>query len=180
MPHCGPPLSSSFIGPANAQPHSVCIVSILRLKSLVSISNSTDPTYDNPPAATWSSVESNVGIICSCLPLLRPLLARWFPSAFPSRRRSIHSLPRHAQTYGSKGGSKGLRVKDDYTLDATQRSRRSSDDARDIQVVTDIHVTVEGDEGRMSGWKTPTSNKDWADGSSSKDMGRAISTEMLV
>jgi hypothetical protein len=155
---------------------SVCIVSILRLQSLVSISNSRDPTYDNPPAATWSSVESNVGIICSCLPLLRPLVARWVPSAFPSRRRSIHSSPRH------QGGSKALRVKNDYTLEATQRSQRSSDDARDIQVVTDIHVSVEDGEGRMSGWKTPTSNKEWGtDGASSRgDVERASSTEMLV
>jgi hypothetical protein len=29
----------------------VCIVSILRLQSLVAISNSDDPTWDNPPAA---------------------------------------------------------------------------------------------------------------------------------
>jgi hypothetical protein len=155
-------------------------VSILRLKSLVSISNSQDPTYDNPPAATWSSVETNVGIICSCLPLLRPLLARWVPKAFPSRRRSISSRA-HPQTYGTKGGSRGLRVKDDYILDVTQRSQRSSDEARDIRVDTDIRVHVEDGEGRMSGWKTPTSNKDWADGVSSKgDVERASSTEMLV
>ena len=106
---------------------------------------------------------------------------RWVPRAFPSRRRSISSHPHHPQTYGSKGGSKGLRVKDDYILDVTQRSQRSSDDARDIRVDTDIHVHVEGGEGRMSGWKTPTSNKDWADGASSKEgVERASSTEMLV
>jgi hypothetical protein len=83
---------------------------------------------------------------------------------------------------GSQGGSKALRVKNDYILEATQRSHRSSDDARDIQVVTDIHVSVEDGEGRMSGWKTPTSNKEWgADGASSRgDVERASSTEMLV
>ncbi|KAK7177430.1 hypothetical protein PSPO01_16522 [Paraphaeosphaeria sporulosa] len=62
----------------------VCIVSILRLRSLVKISNSSDPTYDNPSAATWSSVETNIGIICSCLPCLRPLVLRLMPGVFPS------------------------------------------------------------------------------------------------
>ncbi|KAF1957015.1 hypothetical protein CC80DRAFT_534987 [Byssothecium circinans] len=55
----------------------VCVMSIVRLHSLVAISNSADPTYDNPPAAKWSAVESNVAIICSCLPALRPLFTRY-------------------------------------------------------------------------------------------------------
>ena len=90
-------------------------------------------------------------------------------------------MPRHPQTYGSKGGSKGLRIKDDYILDVTQRTHRSSDDAKDIRVDTDIQIHVEGGEGSMSGWKTPTSNKDWADGVSTKGgVERVSSTEMLV
>jgi hypothetical protein len=52
---------------------------MLRLQSLVAISNSSDPTYDNPPAATWSSIETTVGIICASLPALRPLVVRIFP-----------------------------------------------------------------------------------------------------
>lgn len=159
----------------------MCIVSILRLRSLVAISNSSDQTYDNPPAATWSSVETNVGIICACLPLLRPLLTKYLPRAFPSRHRSQYSRPNRATTYGSRGGSKALRTKDDYVLDVTKRSRDSDEDGRDIQVVTDIRVQVEeGDGGRLSGWKTPTSQQNWSDVSSVKDLERANSTEMLV
>jgi hypothetical protein len=55
----------------------------VRLQSLVRISNSIDPTFDNPPAATLSAVECNVGIICACLPYMRPLLSRMFPTNFP-------------------------------------------------------------------------------------------------
>ncbi|OCK75392.1 hypothetical protein K432DRAFT_337541, partial [Lepidopterella palustris CBS 459.81] len=62
----------------------VCIVSILRLQSLVAISNSKDPTFDNPPAATWSAIETNVGLICACLASLRPLATRLFPRLFKS------------------------------------------------------------------------------------------------
>jgi hypothetical protein len=65
-------------------------------------------------------------------------------------------------------------------MEVTKHSAHSSDDARDIQVVTDIHVQVEGGEGRLSGWKTPTSNKEWSDIPSIKDIERASSTEMLV
>ena len=166
----------------NAQPCSVCLVSILRLQSLVAISNSADPSYDNPPAATWSSVESNVGIICACLPLLRPLITKWLPRAFPSRHRSIysHSRPQN-RTYGSRGGSKALRTKDDYVLDVTKRSNGSSEEGRDIQVVTDIHVEVDGADGRrISGWRTPASQNNWSDNVSSKETQRENSTESLV
>jgi hypothetical protein len=62
---------------------SVCIISIVRLRSLVRVSNSKDPTYDNPPAAAASAVEVNVGIITACLPSLRPLLSALLPSYFP-------------------------------------------------------------------------------------------------
>ncbi|KAG9184959.1 hypothetical protein G6011_11789 [Alternaria panax] len=161
----------------------VCLVSILRLQSLVAISNSDDPSYDNPPAATWSSVESNVGIICACLPLLRPLITKWIPRAFPSNHRSIytHSRPNGARAYGSRGGSKALHTKDDYVLDVTKRSNGSSEDTRDIQVVTDIHVEVDGPDGRrLSGWRTAASQNNWSDNISSREMQRENSTEMLV
>ncbi|KGO43317.1 hypothetical protein PEX1_088880 [Penicillium expansum] len=57
----------------------VCITSIVRLVSLKTISDSTDPTYDNVGAASWSAIECNTGIICACLPTLKPLIARIFP-----------------------------------------------------------------------------------------------------
>lgn len=36
-------------------------------------------TDDNVAAASWSAVECNVGIICACLPTLRPLISRIMP-----------------------------------------------------------------------------------------------------
>ncbi|KAF2110268.1 hypothetical protein BDV96DRAFT_464079, partial [Lophiotrema nucula] len=55
----------------------VCIISIVRLHSLLVVTHSSDPTFDNAPTATFSVVEINVAIICACLPTLRPLLAQW-------------------------------------------------------------------------------------------------------
>ena len=54
---------------------SVCIVSILRVTSF-DYSNLGDGTYKNIEPATWSSIEQSVGIICACLPTLRPFF-RW-------------------------------------------------------------------------------------------------------
>ncbi|KAF1962869.1 hypothetical protein CC80DRAFT_99403 [Byssothecium circinans] len=61
----------------------VCIISIVRLKYLVAIANSPDPTFDNLHAALLSAIEVNVGIICACLPSMRPLLAAMMPAYFP-------------------------------------------------------------------------------------------------
>lgn len=172
---------SHCLVPAQRDPlthqNSVCIVSILRLQSLVAISNSTDQSYDNPAAATWSSVETNVGIICSCLPLLRPLMTRWLPGVFSSQRRNTHSTPRIYPTIGSARSRPLPSHNGDYPLQTTAKgsaggrgsgSRGSSEaEGREIQVQTHIHVKVEGGGDRLSGWKTPESRK--TDGRSSTD-----------
>ncbi|CAI6269338.1 unnamed protein product [Periconia digitata] len=62
----------------------VCIISIVRLQTLVAISNSDDPTYDNLAAAMLSAIEVNVGIVCACLPSMRPLFSAIMPAYFPN------------------------------------------------------------------------------------------------
>lgn len=154
--------------------YSVCIVSILRLQSLVAISNSSDQSYDNPAAATWSSVESNVGIICSCLPLLRPLMTKCLPGVFSSHRRDTRSTPHIYPTIGSARSRPLPSHNGNYPLETTTKgsgggSRGSSDSqGMDIQVETHIHVKVEGGGDRLSGWQTPGSKKT-GDGRSSTD-----------
>ncbi|OAG04340.1 uncharacterized protein CC84DRAFT_1120685, partial [Paraphaeosphaeria sporulosa] len=158
----------------------VCIVSILRLHSLVAISGSRDQTYDNAPAATWSSVEANVGIICSCLPLMRPLATRWLPGVFSSNKRSI---PTGARPYATIGTSRTKRntTRNEYALDSRPHSRQSDADIREIVVTTDVRVQVEDDEGNVSGWRTDVSGKEWTEIASSKDTERAnSSTDTLV
>ena len=60
------------------------MVSIVRLYSLNNLANSNDPTFDNADQATLSTVEVNVGIICACLPAMRPLFALMMPKYFSS------------------------------------------------------------------------------------------------
>ncbi|KAM3550434.1 hypothetical protein ARSEF4850_008348 [Beauveria asiatica] len=57
----------------------VTVVSILRLRSLVGFANSNNPTWDQWEVAYWSTIEVNIGMICTCLPSLRLLLLRLFP-----------------------------------------------------------------------------------------------------
>ncbi|KAF9741478.1 integral membrane protein [Paraphaeosphaeria minitans] len=127
----------------------VCLVSILRLQSLVAISNSLDPTYDNPPAATWSSIETNIGIICSCLPCLRPLVTRYLPGIFSNtssrsgqsgESREIHRGSRN--TFSRRSGEASTNVstvKSEDMFDMSQFDDRESI----IRVVREVHVTVE-------------------------------------
>ncbi|KAL6703682.1 hypothetical protein ACN47E_009456 [Coniothyrium glycines] len=159
----------------------VCIVSIMRLQSLVAISNSTDPTYDNAPAATWSSVECNVGIICSCLPLMRPLVIRWLPSVISTLKRSADSNPRHYSSIGNSGPRRKASLKDVYPLETTRGVQDFNEDIRDIEVRTDIQVHVEGNQGKANGWTSKGSSEDYGEAGSNKDVRRSnSSTESLV
>ena len=75
----------SLFQPKNAQTHennSVIVISTVRLYSLDNLSNSNDQTFDNTDQATLSGVEVNVGIICACLPAMRPLFAIMLPKYF--------------------------------------------------------------------------------------------------
>jgi hypothetical protein len=52
------------------------IASIIRLQSLRIFTLSNDPNYDSLPINTWSMVEVNIGIVCACVPTLKPLVGR--------------------------------------------------------------------------------------------------------
>jgi hypothetical protein len=73
-----------------------CVISILRLQSLLVFLHNTDISWHNPLAAIWSSLEVNIGILCSCLPTLKAMVSRYFPRAFDNSylRGSDHSHER--------------------------------------------------------------------------------------
>ncbi|KAK8198725.1 hypothetical protein M8818_006592 [Zalaria obscura] len=93
----------------------VCIVSILRLRSLFIISNSDDVSWDNTAAASWSGIEVNVGIICASLPTLKACVSRIFPRFFSTNSGTASasgpnglgnsSFPLNSR---SRKGSKGI------------------------------------------------------------------------
>jgi hypothetical protein len=69
--------------------NSVCVVSVLRVTSF-DFDNLDNPTYDSVVPSTWSSIEQSVGIICACLPTIRPLL-RWLTGSSGSSIRKRDS-----------------------------------------------------------------------------------------
>ncbi|CZR68051.1 related to integral membrane protein [Phialocephala subalpina] len=55
-----------------------CSLSIVRIDFLKQAAKSTDFTWDNVEASCWSVIELNSGVVCACLPTLRPLLSNFF------------------------------------------------------------------------------------------------------
>ncbi|OKL64194.1 hypothetical protein UA08_00311 [Talaromyces atroroseus] len=53
---------------------------ICRLQSLKALVDSDDHSYHSLAVSMWSAVECNTGIICACLPTLRPAVTRIWPS----------------------------------------------------------------------------------------------------
>ncbi|KAK5993882.1 Satratoxin biosynthesis SC1 cluster 4-like protein [Cladobotryum mycophilum] len=58
----------------------VTVISLLRLKSVIYFANLINPTWDQWNVAWWSTMEVNIGIICTCLPTCRAILVRMFPN----------------------------------------------------------------------------------------------------
>ncbi|OAA70655.1 Extracellular membrane protein, CFEM domain protein [Cordyceps fumosorosea ARSEF 2679] len=80
----------------------VTVVSVLRLRSLVSFANSNNPTWDQWEIAYWSTIEVNIGMICTCLPSLRLLLLRLFPKIVGNTTASGGDV---SYGHGSRGQS---------------------------------------------------------------------------
>lgn len=52
-----------------------------------------DPTYYGVETLMWTGVEMNAGIMCACLPLLRPLLNKFFPWFGRRSSRGVPTVP---------------------------------------------------------------------------------------
>lgn len=84
-------LSFSFTKAGTDALTSVCIASILRVLAF-NADQIADGTFSTVGTVTWSSVEQGLGIVCACLPTLRPL----FDRAFPSFRNATSNSSSHA------------------------------------------------------------------------------------
>lgn len=83
---------------------SVTIISIVRLQTLITFANSSNPSWDNLRVSQWSTIEVNVGIICACMPTLRLILVKLFP-ALTSTTRNYGTNQSWGDPYAT-GGSK--------------------------------------------------------------------------
>ncbi|KAF2264402.1 hypothetical protein CC78DRAFT_616826 [Lojkania enalia] len=136
----------------------VCIISIVRLHSLLVITTSKDQSYDNAPVATFSIVEVNVAIIGACLPTLRPLLAKWISglSTTAGSRGSKNNQYAQARKRSSVLGI-GMPLN---SLSSSQRGVQRLDDWGEgddkIRVVTNIDVKVKDKDGTIDGREDST------------------------
>lgn len=71
-------------------PSSACAISIVRLNELHRTKGSKDPLWDSAATAYWSAIELNVGILCACLPTLRPLIKKFAPRLLGSSQGESH------------------------------------------------------------------------------------------
>ncbi|KKK16523.1 hypothetical protein ARAM_003075 [Aspergillus rambellii] len=87
----------------------VTLVSILRLESLITFSNTQNLTWDYVTVGYWSTIECHVGVICACLPAIRALFRRVWPRIFgdTTLAKSKASLSRSLGT-GSRTDGPGL------------------------------------------------------------------------
>lgn len=61
---------------------SVTVVSFLRLASVRHYASTSNPTWDQWDIVWWSTIEVEVGLICTCLPAMRLILVRLAPQVF--------------------------------------------------------------------------------------------------
>ncbi|PMD54820.1 uncharacterized protein K444DRAFT_633723 [Hyaloscypha bicolor E] len=87
-----------------------CVVSMIRLKSLISFGNSLDPSWDNVNAVVWTILELSAAMICASLPALRVLLLKLFPKSilsttggtFPTNGREPQPKPWQGIDFGRR------------------------------------------------------------------------------
>lgn len=78
---------------------SACLISIIRAVQVRDTSYKADPTWDGVFVKYWTIVELNISVIVPCLLVLKPLLAKLFPSL--SRPQPSPSPEDAPQTIGS-------------------------------------------------------------------------------
>lgn len=105
-------------------------------------------TWDLAEAGVWSELEVNVGVICSCLPVLAPLLSRnllkklGLSAHSSSGRKGNHSLT-------DSFNIRRLRQRHDGSADAEEPfARDGSGQPNSISHTTDIYVEERPMDGR--------------------------------
>jgi hypothetical protein len=111
---------------------STCAISLIRLSTLHRAINTKDPFWDNAPAAYWSVVELNCGIICACLPTLRPLIQKAVPNFWSTRNGTARS---------GTSNSHGLSTfKSSFSR---KKERDPEEDGIYVQKEVELHSTTE-------------------------------------
>ncbi|KAF2659649.1 hypothetical protein K491DRAFT_590728 [Lophiostoma macrostomum CBS 122681] len=116
------------------------ITAVFRFKFLHDYTVSPDPFYAFAPLMTWSMVEVNVGILCACLPTLRPL----FSKSQRDRTRAIKGFSMQNKNDIIEGGA------EINSLHSRSSSAASNAMAKEIAVDKTPNVGVSASPPRLS------------------------------
>ncbi|RAH45611.1 uncharacterized protein BO95DRAFT_137159 [Aspergillus brunneoviolaceus CBS 621.78] len=120
----------------------VCFASIYRIVVLFWIDNA-DTTYTVYQATLWTHVEPSIGLICSCLPIIRGLFPRFKVPSHRRYRSAPYYIPTDVSTSqfvvstGAKSSPSGAAAaaaaaaSDFYKMEEGLGSRSTSTDERD-------------------------------------------------
>jgi len=139
---------------------SACIVSIVRLVTLLPAFHSINFTVLKVNIAAWCEVEINTGIICSSLPCLKPILNRHFPSLMKNNS-SVAVLSGNVigHARGDSGGSEeGWKEVRGPELDAFERREGEGEEERAVKEI----------RSRIRGWSV----------SEKREMGMGVVSEI--
>ncbi|KAJ4113483.1 hypothetical protein NW765_011084 [Fusarium oxysporum] len=131
-----------------------CLISLVRIKFL---NIGTDITWHNVESASWSVSELCCGIICACVPTLRPLLSG-------HERGSSHdqsSYARHENSRGiitarQTGTSRSHEMND---LPGTLHSSESKDQLRPLESTIVVRTDVDQKRGRPQPGHGPVTHR---------------------
>lgn len=118
----------------------VCVAGVFRIVYLQRYFTNVDLFWDAALTTSLGIVEVNIGIVCGCLPCIKPLLAKLLPSLFGSTRRASRTTPsgktggrsyqfKHISTYHTdKGGSTSVlrEEKIDEIIEESESDRAST------------------------------------------------------
>ncbi|KAK2594959.1 hypothetical protein QQS21_007317 [Conoideocrella luteorostrata] len=84
----------------------ITVAATLRMQSLVHFANSDNPTWDQTIVCVWATIETNVSIICTCLPTMRLIVLRIFPKVFGSGTKRSKSYVTYESAQSNSSGKK--------------------------------------------------------------------------
>ncbi|OAL49913.1 hypothetical protein IQ07DRAFT_644183 [Pyrenochaeta sp. DS3sAY3a] len=125
-----------------------CAISIVRLIELHRTNGTKDPLWDSAATAYWSAIELNVGILCACIPTLRPLVKKFAPRLIGSTARE--TLYAHqfgsVQTKRSKINETGIYVQKEIEFQSTTelRSKEAMKNPFSIRGESVDEIIIEG------------------------------------
>ncbi len=110
------------------------VASIMRISVLHNVQN-TDATIGPVPTMNWSVAEVGTGIVCACVPCLKPLFKKWFPGKLSTVRSRSRSQPLDSKVHAPAEEAMQLRrhlnfsrptTRDEQGLNAKQATLTTS------------------------------------------------------